>query len=520
MLKYKHMNKIHRQMGWQKIAVLVLAAMSLGLWARGQTLATLHSFTPSTTSDGSGPNGGLVLAGGTLYGTTPAGGSNYEGTVFMVNTDGSGYAVIHEFSAASYPSVGGGLGGGGLGGGGIISTGGGEGGGETVLTNYDGVRPNGGLVLADGVLYGTTQSGGTNGYGTVFALGTNGTGFTALHYFSAPAFTPTNADGINPSAGLILAGGTLYGTTRQGGTNGYGTVFAVTTNGANFTVLQAFDGLGVNTNFTYGNPDGAEPQTHLTLAGSTLYGTTASGGLNGGGIIFSVTTNGTDFTDLHDFSDSVDGANPNALTFAGGLLYGSTPYGGPGYAGTLFSISPAGTNFTLLQNLSYSGGYSPYADLVVTGNVIYGAMNSDSSDYSGTVFSLFTDGSSFTTLYTFSAAGFITDTNVDGRYPNGVLLSGNVLYGTANSGGFGGYGTVFSLGPVAGPAPVLNIAEAGTNVVLSWTALAAGFTLQSTTNLTGTPVWSTVSPSPAVVNGQNVVTNGAGGVAAFYRLEN
>jgi len=78
---------------------------------------------------------------------------------------------------------------------------------------------------------------------------------------------------------------------------------------------------------------------------------------------------------------------------------------------------------------------------------------------------------------------------------------------------------VFSLGQLGVPAPVLNISQAGTNVILSWTDLAPGFTLQSTTNLAPpTGVWSAVSPGPVVINGLNVATNPINGSMNFYRL--
>ena len=498
-----------------KLAVFTgLSLLTLAGVTSGQTFTNLHNFTPFTTSDGGSPNGGMVLQSNVLYGTTASGGSNYAGTVFKVNTDGSGYTVLYNFSATVFGG-GGGLGGGG---GGIIVTGGGGGEGGSG-TNTDGSRPNGLLAVSGNTLYGTAQHGGWYGEGTVFAINTDGTGFTNFHSFTAPSYNPTNTDGSSPNAGVILAGGTLYGTTLQGGPNGYGTVFEVNTNGTGFAVLQAFDGITFNyTNYSYSNPDGAQPQAHLVLSGGTLYGTTSMGGAYGGGIVFSVTTNGTGFADLHDFSDYVDGMSPNSLAIYGTQLYGSTSQGGVNYSGTLFSLNVSGANFTTLASFGYSSpGNSPYADLVATSNVLYGAAVQDPNNHSGIIFSLYTDGTGFTPLYAFSAAGFTSDTNADGSYPYGLLLASNVLYGTASGGGGGGNGTVFSVGQLGVPAPNLNINQSGTNVVLSWSALATGFTLQSTTNLVP-PAWSTVSPSPVVINGFNYVTNSGTGAALFYRL--
>ena len=92
-------------------------------------------------------------------------------------------------------------------------------------------------MLSDTRLYGTTYYGGNNnGYGTVFAVNTDGSGFTVLK-----AFTGGN-DGANPEAGMVLSGTTLYGATGQGGSNDFGTVFKVNTDGTGFTVLKNFTG--------------------------------------------------------------------------------------------------------------------------------------------------------------------------------------------------------------------------------------------------------------------------------------
>jgi uncharacterized repeat protein (TIGR03803 family) len=98
-----------------------------------------------------------------------------------------------------------------------------------------------------------------------------------------------------------------------------------------------------------------------------------------------------------------------------------------------------------------------------------------------------------------------------------LILSGNTLYGTAWIGGSSGYGTVFSLSLPIAP-PQLTIIPSGANVILTWPTNAAGFTLQSTTNLGSSAVWTTNSPAPAVVNGQNTVTNPISGAQQFYRL--
>jgi len=109
-------------------------------------------------------------------------------------------------------------------------------------------------------------------------------------------------------------------------------------------------------------------------------------------------------------------------------------------------------------------------------------------------------------------------TNSDGTAPNGLILSGNTLYGTAGGGGSSGIGTVFSLSLEPISAPQLTIFPSGPNVILTWPTNSVGFTLRSTTNLVFPSVWTTVSPGPVVVNGQNSVTNLISGTRKFYRL--
>jgi uncharacterized repeat protein (TIGR03803 family) len=135
------------------------------------------------------------------------------------------------------------------------------------------------------------------------------------------------------------------------------------------------------------------------------------------------------------------------------------------------------------------------------------------------VFPINTNGTGFTILYSFSGVSGSTaypsyGTNSDGGSPNGLILSGNTLYGTANAGGSAGAGTVFSLFI----PPQLTIISSGANVILMWPTNYSGYALQSTTNLAVPAAWATNSPAPVVVNGQNAVTNPISGTQQFYRL--
>jgi len=227
----------------------------------GQTFTPLHIFTGG--SDGGGPKGGVVLSGQTIFGTTQGGGSFGNGTVFALNSDGTGFTNLYDFT-------------GGL----------------------DGGSPAAGLILSGDALYGTTTGGGSSGNGTVFAVHADGTGFTNLHSFSALTAS-TNSDGANPRAGLILLGETLFGTAEFGGSSGAGTVFGVHTDGTGFTNLHSFTApSGSN----YSNTDGAYPFAGLASSGKTVYGNTYQGGSSGRGTVFAISADGTGFTNLHTFA--------------------------------------------------------------------------------------------------------------------------------------------------------------------------------------------------------------------------
>ena len=457
------------------------------------SFTNLHSFASLyynsvlgafTNSDGFGPRAGLILSGSTLYGTASQGGSAGNGTVFRVNRDGSGFTNLYSFTrgSGSFPNV----------------------------TNMDGAYPVAGLTLSGNTLYGTAEYGGGSGNGTVFRVNNDGSGFTNLHNFAG------SSDGAFPASGLVLSGNILYGTAEYGGSSGAGTVFALDTDGSGFTTLHGFTG----------GSDGGYPVAGLVVSGNTLYGTAYSGGSSDAGTVFAVNTDGTGFTALHSFAslyynDAIDaytnsdGAGPQAgLVLSGDTLYGTASQGGNGGNGAVFAVNTDGTGFMNLHSFADgSDGAYPVAGLVLLGNTLYGtAEEGGSSDY-GTVFRVNGDGTGFTPLHSF--AGYSSD----GAYPMaGVILSGNTLFGTAESGGSSDYGTVFSLSLVSASRPQLTILASGADVILTWPVNAAGFTLQSTTNLLSPGVWNAVSPEPVVVNGENTVTNVISGTQKFYRL--
>jgi uncharacterized repeat protein (TIGR03803 family) len=190
----------------------------------------LHIFTGG---DGSAPVSGVIQAGdGNFYGTTSQGGANGYGTAFRITSAGE-VTTLYGFCAQTPPYC------------------------------YDGADPSGGLIQAiDANFYGTTASGGSDGFGSIFKLTAEGV-LTTLHDPLWPA-------GVNPGAGLVQAtNGDFYGTAAKGG-GGDGTIFQVTYGGA------------LTVEYTFNYIDGAKPSGGLVQAtDGNFYGTTSTGGADG-----------------------------------------------------------------------------------------------------------------------------------------------------------------------------------------------------------------------------------------------
>jgi uncharacterized repeat protein (TIGR03803 family) len=458
-------------------AVAILALGPLGLSAQTTTsFFVLHTFSalsgqPPANNDGASPGAGLVLSGQTLFGTTAEGGTAGFGTVFQVNTDGSGYRTLYNFTNGT-----------------------------------DGATPKAPLLVAGGLLYGTASAGGSSSHGTIFALDTAGSNFSTLYTFT------NGVDGAGPTAGLVLSGSTLYGTTA-GTTFGssYGTVFMLNTNGSSFSVLHQFS---APSSIRYTNDDGFFLSGPLFLSGSILYGVATSGGANGCGTLFTNASDGPDFGPAYTFAavsgfPSVNdgGANPQGgVVLAGTTLFGATYDGGVNGWGTVYQFDLAGSDISPLYCFTDGDDYSnPQGPLVVSSNMLYGTT-------SATIFGLDTNGLGFTNLFSFPST--ISDgaghyTNATGSAPNGgLVLAGQSFYGTTQSGGSNGFGTIFAFN-LFPPAPPLTIQQASGSVVLTWANSV--FALQSAATLDGTFTNVPSANSP--------YTNTLTGSQMFFRLQ-
>ncbi|MGA9042379.1 MAG: choice-of-anchor tandem repeat GloVer-containing protein, partial [Terriglobales bacterium] len=214
----------------------------------------------------------------------------------------------------------------------------------------DGAGPNALVPATNGIFYGTTQSGGSNGYGTIFQLTTNGTPAT-LYGFTG------DGDGGYPMAGLVPGvDGHLYGTASVGGADDWGTIFNITTSGT-FGVLHSFLGAA----------DGGFPYAELMQGiDGNFYGTTLEGGVaNGWGTVFKISPNGS-VSNLYSFTGGADGGSPEARLVQGvdGSLYGTTSEGGASSSGTVFKITTNGMLSTLYSFSGSSDGGFPYAGVI------------------------------------------------------------------------------------------------------------------------------------------------------------
>jgi len=318
----------------------------------------------------------------------------------------------------------------------------------------DGAMPVGPLIADKGTLYGVTARGGGKGCGrgcgTVYSMSTNGVE-KVLYAFKG------GKDGARPT-GLVIVGGTLYGTTLYGGgevscgglgsTSGCGTVYSLTMSGHE-KVLYDFAGL----------PDGAQPNGQPIDVNGVLYGTTSSGGVACGtrsvhftlgcGTIYRITTTGSERV-LHRFKGSFSDVIPTGgLLDVGGKLYGTTANSlAPG---AVYEMGLSGAYTVLYDFKGQPDGASPNAGLIDVGGVLYGTTQLGGTICSrtayfgcGTIFSLTTDGKE-RVVHRFAG-------NANGKWPSaGLTALSDRLYGTTtwggNSGCDAGCGTVYRAFP-------------------------------------------------------------------------
>ena len=377
--------------------------------------------------DGREPVGLAKGTDGYLYGCTfsgrmdPSTSFPIPGTIFRLAPDGSEFSTLHEFGPEG-----------------------------------NGYWPMSGVVQAtNGLLYGTTIAGAApsfgSGNGVVYKIATNGSDFSVLHRFDR-----TGGDGETPQ--WIAAGSNrLYGVTLTGGnSNTYGSIFTMNCDGTDYTHLFGFTNTATQ---------GTAPRVIVRSPGEDLYGITSNGGY---ALIFRIATNGGAFEVLHKFDGDNDGWDAKNLIFGRDQrLYGVNSLNGPVGGGTVYSLRTNGTDFTVLRAMG-TNGTQPQALIEGADDYLYGAAADG-------IFKLSKDGLFYQFLRTGKFVGALTQSRdgylyatsddtilrvrpgdlrsdvvyrlVEVGWPN-ALIEGTdgMLYGTTRIGGQLNSGVLFRLG--------------------------------------------------------------------------
>jgi uncharacterized repeat protein (TIGR03803 family) len=440
--------------GWKNVVAASIFSILAAIASSAQTVTTLLQFD---YTNGETPSALVQGFDGSFYGTTQSGGVNQFGTVFKVTSSGT-LTTLHSF----------------------------------------GGTPGAALALAaNGDFYGPTNNGGT-GLGDIFKI-TPGGKFSDLYDFCSLTGC---LDGENPKGVVQARSGNLYGTTPYGGTDFLGTVYKLTQSGT-LTTLHSFGGpdgsfpASALIQATNGNFYGTTIQ-----GGSNT--SCAGGGSNGCGTVFAMTPSGT-LTTLHSFSgtDGQPGYGGALIEATDGNFYGTTDSGGTGTSplrcpfgcGTVYRISPAGKFATLYNFCSQrkcSDGAVPNASLVqgTDGNFYGTTLYGGNSTGNGTLFKITPQGV-LTTLYDFCTQ----QQCADGAGPEAALVQATdgTFYGTTANGGLNsnpGWGTIFRLS--MGLGPFVKLMRTSGQVSQSGGILGQGFTGTTGVFLNGSPASFTV----------------------------
>ena len=339
------------------------------------------------------PFGQLFPLNDLFFGTTSTDDISGFGTLFSIGVDGSNYTVLHLFSGT------------------------------------DGSSPQSGVTCYNNnLLLGSTLQGGVYNSGVLYSFDISSSTFSVIHNFN---FADLN--GCNPYGTPLLIGNKLYGTTSSCG-GGYGTIYEYDLLSSTFNLLYSMSSIG-----------GGSSRSSLINIGRILYGTALNNGANGTGTIFSYHLDTLVYTLLYSFltvdgsSSNASGANPySGLLYNNNLFYGTTVTGGTNGSGVVYSITTNGSTFTTIHsftsNVSGNGAF-PYGGLIANNRVLYGittqgGLTTDSS----LLYSISITTNEFSILNSFGPYGYAYDS---------MIIKNNVLYGTLSVGGNGNNGAIF-----------------------------------------------------------------------------
>ena len=307
----------------------------------GGTLTTLYSFSGT---DGAFPVSALLeMPSGEcptmcFYGTTLLGGTSNVGTIFefrMESKSSGTLLVLHEFSGE------------------------------------DGSWPAGGLTLfTDGNLYGVSSFGGVHGQGNLYQVSPVDGSTTTVYSFLG------GTKGAQPTANMVVAGDSLFGTTTNGRD---GTLFSFNPKTNALTTMFKFDGA-----------DGSLSCAPVYDVSGVLYGTTAAGGTHGDGTVWKYNSNV--LTDLYDFdfpgtSNSTPGSC-SQLIKSGNLLYGITNAGGTFDDGVVYNVETNGNGYKVLATFDGANGKFPYGIVQGSDGTFCGTTYYGGSANQGTIYKL------------------------------------------------------------------------------------------------------------------------------------
>ncbi|WP_295683883.1 choice-of-anchor tandem repeat GloVer-containing protein, partial [uncultured Nevskia sp.] len=419
-------------------------------------------------SEGRTPSGALLQgADGNFYGVTASGTpKGYSGSVFKLTPAGV-LSTLHQFSPSGQPEA--------------------------------------GLSLGpDGAFYGTAETGGANGLGSVYRISANGD-FSTLYSFTG------GPNGLRPKAALTLGiDGQFYGSTSEGGgAIGSGTLFRISPTGS-FAPLHNFD-LATTGNQPLGKL--------LQASDGNFYGTTTSFGAFSNGTLFRLTPGGV-VTVLHAFAGQPgEGGGPQAGVIQGpdGALYGTTAGGGTSGAGTVYRVTLAGAYSTLHNFRDGAPGENPRSPLLLArdGNFYGTAANISFNDPRGLVYRLTPQGQ-YAVVHQSASLAF-----EDGLEDEPIQAADGDLYLPTRNDGTFNLGSVIA---ISGPADrIVDLAgsPAVQSAALNWSTVprATSYNVYQAATAGGqgaTPIATGISA--AGLTGSYTVTGLTAGMASFFTV--
>lgn len=292
----------------------------------------------------------------------------------------------------------------------------------------EGSQPNA-VIAHDNMVYGTTRDGGAMGQGSLWSYSTTSNDFTILHHFNE-----------SPWSNLTFSGTVLFGTTLEGD----GTVWSFDTTTSSFSTLHEFNDL----------QDGRSPTSGLAISNGVLYGTARGGGQHGDGTVWTLELGTRAFSTLHNFEFELGISGNGDVLVSGETLFGTSNLGGTSLCpspiaapacGTFWSVDLDTATFNELHHFSDGDGAFPQ-DLVelpsgrIIGTTLSGGAHSCDPVVNagcGTLWTFEPDAAVFASLHSFDG--------IDGESPRNFIASGQSIYGAARFGGAENGGTIWSL---------------------------------------------------------------------------